>query len=429
MDLQIKKNSMIQLKPVPYNLFECPECLATKPLIKEVRFESIHVLADCICNFCGFAFYHTFPVGHTVDKYVAIARDGEKVYKNDKCPDWLSNALVKSHKQYKSEPVNIRRVIHTNCSKVVILNTLDSLYGHVLLKLYNALYHLDRQKDIGLILIIPKMFEWLVPKGCAEVWIVDLKLSDLVYGHEAIQQFVKRELQRFSEVFLSKAYSHPDFAAISIERLTGVAPFDLANFRISQPTVTFVLREDRWWLSSRFDYWFYRICRKLKILEWASERLSHKQNRLVKKAIIEIRRKLPATNFHIVGLGRTGRFIGYGSDERKWKITERVERNWCTTYAKSHVVVGIHGSNMLLPTALSAGCVEILPEDRFGNMVQDISVRYNNRLQLFFYRFADQFSSPAAIANKVSAIIEDYEGYNANMCRNIYSSEMEMTTL
>lgn len=420
---------MIQLKPVPYNLFECPECLAPKPLINDVRFESVHVLADCTCNFCGFAFYHTFPVGHTVDKYVAIAKDGQKVYSNEKNHDLLSNALVRAHKQYKKEPVNIRRVIHTKCSKVVILNTLDSLYGHVLLKLYNAFYHLDRQKDIGLILIIPKMFEWLVPKGCAEVWIVDLKLSDFVYSHEAIQEFIRHELKRFSEVYLSRAYSHPDFQTIPIERLTNVKPFDLTNFKINPPTVTFVLREDRWWFSSPFDYWFYRICRKLKILHWASDRLSHQQNRLVKRTIVEIRKRLPTTNFHIVGLGRTGRFVGYGSDERKWKITERIEKDWCKTYAKSHVIVGIHGSNMLLPTALSAGCVEILPEDRFGNMVQDISVRYNNRLQLFFYRFADQFSSPVSVAKKVSSIIEDYEGYNANMCHNIYTSEMEMTTL
>jgi hypothetical protein len=75
---------------------------------------------------------------------------------------------------------------------------------------------------------------------------------------------------------------------------------------------------------------------------------------------------------------------------------------------------------MLLPTAFAAGCVEILPLDRFGNMVQDISVRYNDRKQLFFYRFADEYASPKSVAAKAVAIITDFKEYNTNMCKNIY---------
>jgi hypothetical protein len=75
---------------------------------------------------------------------------------------------------------------------------------------------------------------------------------------------------------------------------------------------------------------------------------------------------------------------------------------------------------MLLPTALAASCVEILPEDRFGNIVQDISVRYSDRRQLFMYRFADQFIKPRKIAQKVVAIIRDYDTFYKNMCEYIY---------
>lgn len=420
---------MIELKPVPYNLFNCPECGAAQPMVNEVRLESIQTWADCTCKQCALEFYRTLPVGHTVEYSLALAKGSGKVYQEHRNPDWLSNALVKSHTHYQTKYVGIQKIVHKTCSHVIILNTLDSLYGHVLLKLYNAFYHLDHQKELGLVLIIPKMFEWLIPKGCAEVWVVDLKLSEFVYGYEAIQKFVAKESSRFSEIYLSSAYSHPDFTSISAERLTGVAAFDLANFTVQQPTVTFVLREDRWWFSSISDYWFYRVCRKLNILPWASQQLSRKQNRLVKKAMEEIRRSVPTAVFHVVGLGRTGRFAEYASDEREWKMTEQVEKAWCETYAKSHVVVGVHGSNMLLPTALAAGCVEILPEDRYGNMVQDISVRYNNRLQLFFYRFADQYASPVSIGKKVVSMLEDYEGYHKNMCDHVYDKEFTMTIL
>ncbi|HEY3387535.1 MAG TPA: hypothetical protein VGK46_13555, partial [Saprospiraceae bacterium] len=302
-----------------------------------------------------------------------------------------------------------------------ILNTLDSLYGHIVLKLYNAFYHLDQPDERGLIIIIPKLCKWLVPKGCAEAWIVDLKLSELVFGYESIRKFVSHEIARFEEVYVSNAYSHPNLSSSDVKRLTGVTPFNLENFSQEPRVITFVLREDRWWFRHMSDYWFYRVCRKLNILSWGSGLLSFRQNRLVKRVIQLVRKEIPDINCYIVGLGNTGSFEGYANDERKIKIDASTETAWCRTYAKSHIVIGVYGSNMLLPTALAAGCVEILPEDRYGNIVQDITVRYNDRLQLFFYRFVDQFANPASVSSKAIAILRDYEFYNKNMCQNIYT--------
>jgi hypothetical protein len=329
---------------------------------------------------------------------------------------------MKGHNESRVDKVCIEKVVFKNCDHVVILNTLDYLYGHVLLKLYNAIYHLDHQPDLGLVLIIPKIFKWLIPKGCAEAWVVDVKLSELAYSHASIQEFVSAQFQRFHTIYLSKAYSHPDFTAIDISRLTGIKPFDLDTFKNRKPVITFVLREDRWWFSSVADYWFFRFCRKLKILSWGGRMLARRQNQRVRKTIKRIRRQLPDAEFFVAGLGQTGGFSGYALDERETRVDAAVEISWCKIYASSHVVVGVHGSNMLLPTALAAGCVEILPEERYGNMVQDISVRYHDRRQLFFYRFADQYSSSRSVALKVVAMIDHYDMYHRNMCLNMYGS-------
>jgi len=74
---------------------------------------------------------------------------------------------------------------------------------------------------------------------------------------------------------------------------------------------------------------------------------------------------------------------------------------------------------MLLPTAFAAGCIEILPEDRYGNMVQDISVRYADRRQLFLYRFTSQYSKPKAVAKQAISILRDYKTFALNMCANV----------
>src|SRR5690606_17792704 len=100
-------------------------------------------------------------------------------------------------------------------------------YGHTLLKLYNALHYLDNRQDLGVIIIIPRIFEWMIPKGCAEAWIVDLRLSELRNSYAAIDRFVTNESDRFDEIYASLAYSHPDFTSINIERLTGVRPFPI----------------------------------------------------------------------------------------------------------------------------------------------------------------------------------------------------------
>lgn len=419
---------MIRIKPNPQNVFICPECRTDQPRIHEIKVQSINVVADCTCIHCGFDFYQTLPVGHTTDYSLSIGKKNEKLYKPDESRPWLSNSFLKAHKEKRKQDVEIEKIVFKKCDHVIVLNTLDSLYGHVLLKLYNAFYHLNKQTDVGLVLIIPKIFLWLIPEGCAEVWVVDLKLGELVYGYEAIENFVSKELERFDEVYLSKAYSHPDFGQANITRLTGVRPFDLKKFSSLKPTFTFVLREDRWWFRTAGDYWFYRVCRKLKILNWGSRILSRRQNSLVKQTIRLIKKQLPDAKVYVVGLGRTGNFSGYAIDERQWNVSPAVENAWCSIYAQSHVVIGVHGSNMLLPTAHAAGCVEVLPGDRYGNMVQDLSVRYNNRLQLFFYRFADQFSRPASITEKAVAMIRDYALFHNNMCKNIYTDDLPNDT-
>ena len=413
---------MIQLKPTIENHFSCPECKSEFPRVNDVLIQSMHVMADCTCEKCDLQFYQIFPVAHNVQAPVSMEKKHRKFYRHADTESWLFDAVVKAHEGARKEDVPIQKIVFRQCEEVLILNTLDYLYGHVLLKLYNSLHHLDHQTHLGLILIIPKMFEWLIPVGCAEAWVVDLKLHELAYNHESIQKFASQQFTRFKSVYLSKAYSHPDFTTIDISRLTRVRPFDLANFARQRPTITFVLREDRWWFASLPDHWFFRLCRKMKALPWGGRILSHRQNRLVKRTINAIRKKTPDADFYIVGLGNAGSFAGCAVDKRETVINATTEREWCELYAKSHVVVGMHGSNMLLPTALAAGCVEILPEERYGNIVQDISVRYSDRRQLFFYRFADQYSSPASVSEKVTAVIEHYDTYHKNMCLNLYVS-------
>src|ERR1700704_5895846 len=149
------RSRMIELKPEPEILLTCPACRTEGSALKEILIQSAFVMADCTCGTCGLDFYQTLPVGHAVNDTLSIVKSDGRLYSSGATKTWLSEAVLKAHRFAKQDEVAIRKIIFTTHEHVVVLNTLDYLYGHTLLKLYNSIYHLDHHGDLGLIVIIP----------------------------------------------------------------------------------------------------------------------------------------------------------------------------------------------------------------------------------------------------------------------------------
>lgn len=416
---------MIEIKPFTENHFYCPECQAVEPTVFDIQIHSIYTMAECKCNSCNLEFYQTVQAGHCINDRVSVRKSDGKIFTDVSSDFWLADVAAKARSGSGNKEVAVKKIIHEEKKQVVVLNTLDYLYGHVLLKLYNYQHHL--RDDVGLVVIIPRAFEWLAPAEASEVWVVDLSLSELAFEHPSLTDYCKQEFKRFDRIWLSMAFSHPDFTRVDMKSMTGIAPFNLDFFSTETPTITFVLREDRWWLRSKLEYWLYRIGRRFpQLRRFCYGQINIEQDDLVKKTIKAIKEKIPDARFFVTGLGENKGFGRLAMDSRSQNITEEKELEWIRIYAHSHLVIGFHGSNMLMPTAFAAGCIEILPEDRFGNFLQDISVRYNDRRQSFLYRFADQYASPGSVAAKAISMIRDYDAFYDNMCRNQYHDNTMM---
>lgn len=319
--------------------------------------------------------------------------------------------------------IAIERIVHSEHKDIIILNTLDFLYGHVLLKLYNAAHYLERYPEKGLVVIVPRMFLWLVPKTVAEVWVVDLRLGQMQGWYAGIDRFVQAQMGRYSTVHLARGYAHPVFATINIASFSGVEPFPIAEFTKRPPHITFVAREDRLWFATPLGKFMYRVFGKLGMKKSLGQWYVTAQDRLIRRSIKRIRKAMPESRFTVVGLAPGGGLADVAKDLRTRSMNDAVEHSWIQAYAESQIVVGVHGSNMLLPTAHAASCIEILPYDRYGNIVQDISVRRHDRLQLFLYRFVDEFASPAAIARQAVAMFNEFDNYYRNNCINGFGEE------
>jgi len=387
-------------------------------------------LAKCGCTSCNHHFWATFPIGHAHSQTLAITQD-RKTHdiSHNKLEKWLSPIVQEALYTPVTRETPIDRKIYQEHNRVIILNCLDYLYGHVLLKLFNAQYHLDQQPEYGLILIIPKSFEWLVPEGVAEVWSIDMKLSEGKKYNAYLDEFIQSQMARFDEVYLSFAYSHTDLTRVDFERFTGIAAFDMENYQILPPTITFITREDRLWFGSSNLQFLDKALRKLKLKGLAKNFFVRAQNAKIRRASKYIKQHFPEARIFVAGLGKTGKFPAFIKDKRATHINTEIELEWCKIYAQSHFTVGVHGSNMLIPTALSGGAIEILPYERYGNIVQDLFVRYTDRRQLFMYRFTHPYVHPKEVGMHAVGMLSHYEAFKRHMVDDSYTySDSQMHT-
>jgi hypothetical protein len=374
-------------------------------------------LADMLCGRCGREFYGDLAAGQALYTPMLLEKATGAVH-DPHGVEWFADWLRESYARRSDEPVPFDVREHSPITRpVVLLNCLDTLYGHSLLKLLNAQYHLERRADVDLVVMVPTLLAWMVPDGVAQVWGVGLPLRRGTEWNDWLAREVRRRAEAFDRVSLSHALSHPRPDEFDIERFTRVKPFPLGEWdaRLERPTVTFIWRDDRPWRapvptapSSRREL--------LRRLIASPSRPVVSQAELVAELAESLRRDLPPLDFAVAGLaegGGRGELPDWIKDLRRTKVDEDAERRWCERYAASHVVVGVHGSNMLLPSAHAGGVVELIGPGRWGNFTQDILFRdtADCRETLFRYRFVDELTPPSTLARLVGLLLRKRESF------------------
>lgn len=399
----------VPLHPLPEAEYECPHC-RVRAGVEGWRITGMRNLADLRCPRCGREFYGDLAAGQALytpmllEKATGAVHDAHGV-------EWFAGWLRESYARRTDAPVPFdvqERLPITR--RVVILNCLDTLYGHSLLKLLNAQHHLERPGGNDLVVIVPSFLAWMVPDGVAQVWTVGLPLRRGTEWSEWLARELRRRVEAFGSASLSRALSHPRPEEYDIERFTRVRPFPLEAWdeRLERPTVTFVWRDDRPWRARAAEASAHGA--RLGRLIHARSRRPPGQHRLVSELAEALRRDWPALDFAVAGLSEAGRGEGlprWVEDLRRPAPDEADERRWCERYAASHVVVGVHGSNMLLPTGHAGGLVEIIGPERWGNFPQDVLFRNAGdcRETLFRYRFVPHSTPPHTLAQLVTLLL------------------------
>ncbi|NKQ38648.1 MAG: hypothetical protein HF967_04115 [Methanosarcinales archaeon] len=385
---------MIQIHPSIEQKFTCPICKQEIEANKTM-WQGIHVCVESECTNCQRTFYQDLKVGHSLYAPFSVDLHNFELFGSENSKDWYGVPLQKSLKNPNCKNVKFKKEIYANHDRVVILNCIDYLYGHSLLKLLNAEKHLKVNPEYGLIVILPQFLEWMLPKGIAEKWVFDISLKE---GQEFFTDFnntIQKEMKRFSEIHISKAFSHPkDF---DITNFTGI---EKHNFQKDDFRITFIWREDRLWINNSL---LNKGINKLNItilkdlfLNW--------QKRKVITIFSELRKRFPDAIFTVAGFGNHQKskifsnahsfrmsykkFPKWIDNQIVYNFNTDTEKKLCQIYSDSRIVIGVHGSNMLLPSAHAGMTIDLMPDDRWGNFAQDILYQENdNRVASFKYRF------------------------------------------
>lgn len=325
----------------------------------EVLWQGIHICGRYHCGYCGGNFVEDLPVGQALFTPYRVTGDG-LILGDDSAMEWFGKPLRDSlQNPSQNESIGFRVEIRRAVANVVVLNCVDFLYGHCVLKLLNAEEHRGDASP-GLVVIVPSFLRWMVPEYAAEVWDVDISLATAQRFFPALHRRITAELDRFESVRISSARSHP--REFDITNFTGVPRHD---FSLPDYRITFVWRADRLWIGEGL------IARGFRKLGLRGLLLRHQQ-RKVCELFSGLRKSFPKASFTVAGLGHETVFPSWIRDQRTTSFDTEAEIKACRIYSESRIVIGVHGSNMLLPSAHAGMAIDLMPAERWSNMAQDI---------------------------------------------------------
>jgi hypothetical protein len=397
---------------------QCPRCETANNQVEKLYFQGTHILGCPTCVACGLEFFATLPTGHSAHFPVAFTMDGKYSRYGGKQAAWLALPLIRSLQNEPAQHPDIQLIQANNGGDLLLVNCLDACFGHVFTKIWNVYLLKEKFPERKMAVLLPAQCKWLLPEG-VEIWAVDLPLNALEGDVKGLDNWVKSQFPRFKTVSLGEVQVHVDHLSLDFEKILKSKRFNLDKFVHKPAKVTFIWRTDRFWTNSSFLHFLEKAAIKFGFQSWVQGILLARQGRVLGSLIKKVKRELPEVEFMVTGLGKKGKLPNGISDHRVSYINEEVESRWNHLFGQSHLVIGMHGSHMLIPTALAAGFVELLPRHKIAHLTEDIAQQYPQRLAHFLGRYLDAFTSPAMLAMHVVAILKGFGFVYGNLEKEI----------
>lgn len=350
------------LKKPDSKRYACPSCGRLNPS-DDLIFQGIHILAHCSCSDCKTNYYHTLPLAHAREVPVSFSLDGKSTEYDALRGSWLAEPLINSMTLNRKVTGEIKRnVLSPQKQHAILINCLDDCFGHVFTKLCNISVCRTKNPDAHIIALLPEKLSWLIPEQLNEAWMVQGPLNEMNSLVTGLNEFVKEQLSLYESFSLYASSIYADAGEVDFVDYLHVLPFNYTLANDLPKQVTFILREDRFWHSGNIEEFLFKLCVKFKLLKYVKGYFCRNQNKRVIKTARKLLKEFPDLRITVAGIGASGKLPDLIEDKRLENTSRDDERSWLDLYAKSHVIAGIHGSNMILPGIQAASMIEIVPD-------------------------------------------------------------------
>jgi FkbM family methyltransferase len=329
------------LRPVPEQAGSCPGC--KRPLeVRRVVVGGWRAVVEGTCAGCGRRLVQDLPNGHALVYPTTIdLATGDVV--DPAGAVWFSSQLREAWSRPDGDPVELERRGEVRGTSAVLANCLDPVYGHALLKLLGVQRELERAGDAAVIALVPAALASIVPEAVSEAWIVHAPFSRLRAWLLALEDRIGDELNRFETCRLAALPPHPHPTTFDLEHFVGHIEPKAAG----SPSVLLSLRSDRRW-----------------------GRDADQQMANVAELTARLRTAFPPVGVAAVGAAEGGDLPASVDDRRVACPTEEQELDWIARMRAADLVIGVHGSNLVLPSGLARAVVELVPAERYSNYLQ-----------------------------------------------------------
>lgn len=380
----------------------CPFCAGTRLPQGQAVIPGTYALFETTCPTCGRQLLAHYPIGYAAGSGLVLDPATGEVHSNES-NRWYATNLASAWAGRRERPVRIMRERFREPRRPLLVNAIDLMFGHCLQKLFDLPRLRDEHPDRDLIVLVQDFARWLVPDGAAEIWSVDIALRE---GREWFDDLARQVSELLETIPPAAIEGGLGRRSVDIATFTRVEPFDRGRPEaLATPRVTFIWRSDRCWT--------------LGITPAEGAEAIAEQAMLMSSLAMTLRQAMPQLAIAVAGIGRDSALPDWVEDHRIASGGKIDELAWLDLYRSSHVVLGVHGSNMLLPAAHAATAIELVPPGKWQHVGDTYDfVRGSDGLQaLRNFRFLPTATSPRDVAAVVQVMIRRamVDAYNAQL--------------
>ncbi len=339
--MSVAERAPFALLPPPERGGTCPRChdvlVVTATYLTGWRF---FLLGRC--EACGHRYLQDLPSGHGLVYPTTLDLSTGETFDPARAT-WFSEPLRALWEEPDALPVALSVTKHATTEEIVLVNCLDPVYGHSLHKLLNAQREIAQNPDRGVVVLVPQALAALVPDGVAEIWQVHERSARFANWLIDLDAQLGALLDRFERSFLSPAFPHPHPSTYSLAALVG----HIAPRTTGPPSIVLALRDDRMWGEKAGD-----------------------QAANVHELVERLTKSFASAGITAIGVDTDTPVPSSVLDLRDNRSNAERELQWLEILRGADLAIGVHGSNMLLPSGLAGATIELLPEDRYGNVLQ-----------------------------------------------------------